>query len=237
VADYATAKVPIAALPDNASALKDAYPKLPNGGLTPSHPALEGALTYARDWGSQAENAGRGIAVVWVTDGYPTVCEDTTISGLAAVAESFNNPEGDELRVPTFVVGLGPTANLSAVAKAGGTGDAYFVAEEAGAVDTLLESLQRVANSPTLCEFDFPVAADGSPLDPEKVNMQYTPLHGAGPEAVPQTTGPSACATSPGWYYDNPADPKKLLVCPTVCGNFGGGTVSIVAGCKSVTIF
>lgn len=236
VEDYATAKVGIDSLPGNASALADAYPESPLGGLTSSHPALEGALTFARDWGGKPENVGRGVAVVWVTDGFPTVCDDTTISGLAAVADSFNKPEDGEIRVPTFVVGLGPVANLSTVARAGGTGDGYFVADADGAVDSLLASLRRVANSPALCEFNFPEAADGSPLDPNKVNMQFTPEGASAPEAVPQTTGPSACDNG-GWYYDNPADPEKIYVCPSTCGNFGGGMVSIVAGCKSVTIF
>jgi hypothetical protein len=181
-------------------------------------------------------NAQRGIAVVWVTDGYPTVCEDRTISGLAALAASYNEPAGDEIRVPTFVVGLGKVANLTSVAQAGGTGDAFFVAENDTAVDDLLVALRRVANSPALCEFNFPEAADGSPLDKAKVNMQFTPL-GGGPEVIKQTEGPASCGASPGWYYDDNDDPSKILVCPSVCGNFGGGVVSIVAGCESVTIF
>jgi hypothetical protein len=126
---------------------------------------------------------------------------------------------------------------LSVVAKAGGTGDGFFVAdEECSAVDALLTSLQRVANSPTLCEFDFPVAADGSLLDPDKVNMQYKALNSSTAEFVGRTDGSASCAEKPGWYYDDPEDPTKIHVCPSICGNFGGGTVSIVAGCESVTI-
>ena len=153
------------------------------------------------------------MAVVWVTDGFPTVCDDRTISSLSALAEEYANPEGDEIRVPTFVVGLGPTANLSVVARAGGTGDGYFVADEAGAVEDLLAALRRVANSPALCEFNFPEAADGSPLDPEKVNVQFTPSGGA-PEAIGQTDGPASCDATGGWYYDNLDDPETIHICP-----------------------
>ena len=237
VEDYSTPKVAIDSLPGNASNLKDAYPENPQGGLTSSHPALEGALTHAREWAGMPENAGRGVAVVWVTDGFPTTCDDQTISGLSKLAESYNKPDDGEIRVPTFVVGLGPIANLSQVARSGGTGDGYFVADADGAVDSLLASLRRVANSPALCEFNFPEASDGSILDPNKVNMQFTAENSSKPELVLQTSGPSACADAGGWYYDNPADPKKIHVCPSTCGNFGGGIVSIVAGCQSITIF
>ena len=237
VADYSTPKVAIDLLPDNASSLKDAYPAAPQGGLTSSHPALEGALTHAREWAEMPENSGRGVAVVWVTDGFPTTCDDQTISGLSALAESYNKPEEGEIRVPTFVVGLAPIPNLSQVARSGGTGDAYFVADADDAVESLRASLRRVANSPTLCEFNFPEASDGSILDPNKVNMQFTPANSSTPEPVIQTTGPGACAEAGGWYYDNPEDPKKIRVCPSTCGNFGGGIVSVVAGCQSITIF
>jgi hypothetical protein len=100
----------------------------------------------------------------------------------------------------------------------------------------LLDSLRRVANTPNLCEFTMPRTADGSIIDLTKVNMQFTPFGGS-PETVGQTDGPASCDTTGGWYYDNPEEPEKILVCPQSCGNFGGGTVSIVAGCETVSVF
>src|SRR5690606_21994884 len=145
--------------------------------------------THAREWANMPANAGRGVAVVWVTDGFPTVCDERSIPDLADLAFSFANPEGDEIRVPTFVVGLGTVPNLTTVAKAGGTGDGFFVDDNEGAVDDLLASLRRVANSPALCEFDFPtMAADGSPIDKTKVNMQFVP-QGGSPEVIGKTDG------------------------------------------------
>lgn len=234
--DYSELAVGVGELPGNADALEDAYPEYPNGGFTPSHASLEGALMHAREWADMPENAGRGVAVVWVTDGYPTVCDDQTIAGLNDIADAYNNPEDGETRIPTFVVGLGPTPNLSSVARAGGTGDGFFVAdEECDAVGTLLESLRRVANTPNLCEFNMPRTSDGTPIDLDKVNMQFTPLGGS-PQTIGQTTGPGACTQTGGWYFDNPEEPEKILVCPQSCGNFGGGTVSIVAGCETVSV-
>jgi hypothetical protein len=235
--DYSELAVEVAALPGNADALEEAYPEQPEGGFTPSHASLEGALSHAREWADMPENAGRGVAVVWVTDGYPTVCDDQTISGLSDLAASYNNPEDGETRIPTFVVGLGPTPNLNVVARAGGTGEGFFVAdEECDAVETLLESLRRVANTPNLCEFNMPRTSDGTAIDLDKVNMQFTPFGGT-PSAIGRTDGPASCAETGGWYYDNPEEPEKILVCPQSCGNFGGGTVSIVAGCETISVF
>ncbi len=234
--DYAELSVEVGELPGHADTLVDAYPEQPAGGLTPSYASLEGALTAARSWADMQENLGRGVAVVWVTDGYPTVCDDQTIAGLADLAQLYNNPPEGETRIPTFVVGLGQTPNLDAVARAGGTGDGFFVAnEECDAVGTLTEALRRVANTPTLCEFNMPRTSDGTPIDLDKVNMQFTPF-GGNPETIGQTTGPAGCAQTGGWYFDNPEDPEKILVCPQSCGNFGGGTVSIVAGCETVSV-
>ena len=235
VADYATPLVEIGALPANAQALRDEYPLEPGSGFTPSLPALEGALTHARDWGSQPENLDRGTAVVWVTDGFPTRC-DGGQSDLQDLASSFNNPTGDEKRIPTFVIGLGPVTTLKLVAQAGGTGDGFFVKDNGDAVDSLLQALLRVANSPALCEFDYPTSVDGSRLDSDKVNMQFIDSNGNA-EAVLRTDDAASCANNPGWYYDDADNPEKIHVCPSVCGNFGGGTVSIVAGCKTVSIF
>lgn len=236
VADYATPQIGVTALSDGAALLSNAYPETPGGGLTPSLPALQGALQYARSWGERPENLERGVAVVWVTDGYQTIC-DGNVSDLSALAGAYNNPEDGELRVPTFVVGLGVVPNLKEVARLGGTGDGFFVADHDDAVKSLEDALRRVANSPSLCEFDFPVAADGSALDPEKVNVQFTPQGSAGSEVVYQTDGAASCAKEPGWYYDDPENPTKIEVCPSLCGNFGGGSVSIVVGCKSISIF
>jgi hypothetical protein len=102
-------------------------------------------------------------------------------------------------------------------------------------VDDLLASLRRVANSPALCEFEFPTSTEGT-VDKTKINVQFVP-EGGGPEVIKKTDGAASCGSSPGWYFDDEDTPTMIHVCPQICGNFGGGVVSIVVGCEAVTFF
>jgi hypothetical protein len=49
---------------------------------------------------------------------------------------------------------------------------------------------------------------------------------------VPNAGG---CQGQPGWYYDNPADPKQILLCPATCDLVSNtkGTLDVVFGCKT----
>lgn len=36
--------------------------------------------------------------------------------------------------------------------------------------------------------------------------------------AIPQVPSPEACALADsGWYYDDPGDPERLILCPRTC--------------------
>ena len=42
----------------------------------------------------------------------------------------------------------------------------------------------------------------------------------------------SGCDTAPGWYYDDPAAPAEIIICPGFCGDgFDGSEVVIEFGC------
>jgi len=53
-------------------------------------------------------------------------------------------------------------------------------------------------------------------------------------EEVPRISDFSACSRNPngGWYYDNPAAPTQILVCPCTCSRFEAGRVDVALGCK-----
>ena len=69
------------------------------------------------------------------------------------------------------------------------------------------------------------------PLDPEKVQVIYTPSSGDA-EEVPSISSFGACATTPngGWYYDDPLHPSKITVCPCTCARLQAGRVDVRLG-------
>ncbi|HEY8073608.1 MAG TPA: hypothetical protein VIF62_05855, partial [Labilithrix sp.] len=85
-------------------------------------------------------------------------------------------------------------------------------------------------------EFQVPQAKDGSPADPTKVVVTYTPSGGAA-EPLTQVTDASKCGSIPNaWYYDDDAAPTKIVFCPSTCTGVGAdtsGKLAIAIGCKA----
>jgi len=84
------------------------------------------------------------------------------------------------------------------------------------------------------CTFDIPLPPVGETLDPDQVNVSYDP--GGGSITIPRVDNQAACGSGQGWYYDNPTTPTQILMCPTTCGDFGGGAgqVDIQFGCATI---
>lgn len=87
------------------------------------------------------------------------------------------------------------------------------------------------------CEFAFPKAQGGGTSDPQKVVVNYTPGGGGAQKALTQVTDASKCGTiADAWYYDDNANPTKIVFCPTTCSGAGadtGGKIEIAVGCKA----
>jgi hypothetical protein len=245
-ADYTTPSVEIGLLPGNAAALTTSIQGQLLGDVTPSYPALEGALTHAQAWATT--HPFRATAVVYVTDGFPTICapgdpgQPASIPQLVVLASSYANSTGGSPGIPTFVVGVGVgtgdalAPNLDAIANAGGTGRAHLVAS-AAAVDDLAQDLLRIASSPIWCETDLPAWPGGGPIDPALINLRFTPS-GSSAEVVGRVAGASACATiGGGWYYDNPSAPTKIDFCPSTCSLLHGGVLETLVGCATVNLY
>jgi hypothetical protein len=99
--------------------------------------------------------------------------------------------------------------------------------------DTLATQVTNVGIS---CEWLIPDPPAGEEFDPDMVNVEYN--DGSG---VTQTIGhvhsPSDCpSVSHGWYYDDPTDPTRILVCPQTCDMIQlkeDGTIVIILGCET----
>jgi hypothetical protein len=94
-----------------------------------------------------------------------------------------------------------------------------------------------IAGATLACEWDIPPLPPGESLDPDKVNVLFTPGT-ATQETIGRVDDPSECATvTDGWYYDDPANPTKVLVCPQTCARIqgvDGARIDIQFGCATV---
>ncbi|MFZ5891155.1 MAG: vWA domain-containing protein [Myxococcota bacterium] len=228
VTQYSTPKVPMGPIATAGPAIVDAIDNTLPGGLTPTYPALDGALRYAKDWASK--NPGRQTVVVLVTDGYPTQCQNPVsiaeISKLAGAAYNANPS------IRTYVVGLAAGFNLDTIAQQGGTNAAFNFDKSAVTSDNLVNTLMNITNSKIVCSYEIPPPPSGMVFNPDKVQVLYTP-HSGTKQEVPKVSGPGACDRNPngGWYYDNPSNPQFIKVCPCTCSNFQAGTVQVTIGC------
>jgi hypothetical protein len=224
---YGMPIVPIAPLPGNAMPIVAAIAASTPGGGTPTVPALQGAINYARIYTMQSMSA-RTAAVLLVTDGLPTGCtgNDVTAAANMASAGYMGTPQ-----VKTFVVGLGNTAALDQVALAGSGGTTHYFPSMGDVTTTILRALNGISGMATC---SYPVPAGGS-FDPNLVNLVLK--IGAAQQRVGRVDNAGACGAAGGWYYDSPSLPREILLCPAACDALKanpGSTVQIAYGCPSL---
>src|SRR5262249_5027486 len=147
--------------------------------LTPTGPALAGALQAAQ---AQAAAASHKVAVVFVTDGFPTECTPLDIPGIGALASAAATGTP---AIPTFVIGVfrphemaGASANLNALAQAGGTGSAVVINTSQNVTQALQTAFNQIRTTAVSCEYKIPAPTAGA-IDFGKVNVQVTGAGGA----------------------------------------------------------
>lgn len=199
----------------------------PLGTFTPTQDAIVGANAF-----SQAnQDPNRVMVSILITDGKPNTCPVSTGSGLAQIVSQHFTSTG----IPSYVIGMtgADFAGLETIAAGGGT------QAHADAVGTLLdtcgdgagpchhwnvgngdpavfvEALKVIQQQAIGCTLAIPTPSGGVP-DWSKVEVDYYP--GGNPPAttLPKVTGAAQCSGD-GWYYDNPASPTQVNLCPTTC--------------------
>ena len=212
VADYAKADVEIAPLPGVASAITASIAAHSPNTLTPTYPALAGAVQHCQTWGTA--HPGHVMVALLATDGQPTECSPQDIPSIAKVAAA--GVSGTP-KVLTFVIGVndapGSLANLNDIAAAGGTTSAFMVTTGSGtATAAFLAALNKIRGTALGCQYNIPVPEAGVP-DYGKVNVVYTPGSGGAAETIPNVSDASKCpASGDAWYYDNDAAPTQILL-------------------------
>lgn len=212
----------------------------PSGG-TPTLPALQGGIAYAKQ--IAAQRPGDKTAVVLVTDGEPGFwdpavnafvpgCPGNTIAAAAQAAQAaFQGTPS----IATYVIGVGPKLEaLNQIAAAGGTGSAIMVdvTQPATTKSSFVSSLGQIRQREVACDFSVPPPPPGETLDTNAVNVVLVSSDGS-----QRVLGYSKeCKDPSGWHYDNVGDPKRILLCQSACDSAKQSTegkVSIAFGCKT----
>jgi uncharacterized protein YegL len=224
VAGYTAPAVAMRALPDGATFGTAIDAISPSGG-TPTRPALEGAIGYAKQ--VQTQHPDGKVAIVLVTDGEPNDCS-SSVNNVAALAGTVAQA------IPTYVIGVGSSlTNLNQIAKGGGTSQAILVSTTTPASITtdFEKAIGQIKQQALSCEYKIPAPPSGQTLDAANVNVLYT----AGSGASDTLTYNKDC-TGAGWRYDDAAAPTKVFICPTSCDavkNDKTGRIDVLFGCAT----
>lgn len=232
VSSYSALDVSIAELPGNAPQIKESlYTTAPSGG-TPMRPALEGGIEALRGrLMGQPDHVG---AVVLVTDGDPTGCDDNLPSDVADLAKDAFEATPS---VPVFVIGMDGASftTLDDIAERGGTEAAFDVGDGA---DELLAALSAIEHQALACEYEMPVVdpEEEGILDPRSVIVSFAPGTAEPPVDIALVDQAEDCSViSGGFFYDDPTEPTRILLCDASCDLVRRGdtsaNVTIVLGC------
>jgi hypothetical protein len=212
---------------------------------------IEGALRGLASFTSARETPGREMIGVLVTDGDPRGCE-TSISALRTIISNHLAATG----IRTFIIGMeGATeSNLEQLALSGGADPhddycgsigppCHYWNVGNGSGDALASALSAIIRMsiPIPCSFDVVdlTPPPGEALDYTKVNVTLT--EGTTTTTIGQVPGETDCpADVPAWYYDNPASPAQIHLCPGACslvsGAGDGARVDVVVGCQDTVV-
>lgn len=240
-ASYKNLAVPIASLPENVIPIQQSVTTHDaDGGGTPMVAGLAGSIDAMRDFIAK-EPMHQGV-IILVTDGEPAGCSGG-VSSVAAAAASGVKPAADLPSVRTFTVGMQGASfgSLDQIAQAGGSPKSFNVGSGATAQQALIQALDEVRAGVISCEYTLPIppASEGT-LDLESVELQFTPGKNDPTLTIKKVADASACgATTGGYYYDDPKDPSRVVLCPASCTAVRGGTldakVDLVFGCIKQT--
>ena len=194
------------------SGLVESYPPLPSqmGGGTPTSVAVEGALAAAQTYATA--HPLQKTSVVFVTDRDPNGCNHNFTEIAAPAGTAFSTSW-----IRTYAIGLGdsPFDFLNQLASAGGTAEAFLLADGPTLAIEFSAALGEIRASSAGCDLPFPVAPQ-RPVDPEFVRVERVATGGA---RTPLVRMPSAvgCGMVPGWYYDAGTASGRIVLCPSGC--------------------
>ncbi|MCB9577947.1 MAG: VWA domain-containing protein [Polyangiaceae bacterium] len=216
----ATPAVPLSILPNNITAFQNSLNAQPaSGSNTPTEAGIRGLVDYT----GKNVQPGRVMIGVLITDGAPNGC-NSGAAYLGGLVQAHYNATG----IRTFVIGMtGATfSTLETIATAGGAqahtnycsgaGPCHYYNVGNGDPLAFIAALQAIQQSAIGCQYNVP-KAEGGVVDPDKVNVQYTPGGGGAPQPITKVSDQGQCGPSGGWYYDNNLSPTTINLCASTC--------------------
>jgi hypothetical protein len=193
---------------------------------TPSYPALQGALNWAKK--EQALKPNETFVVVFVTDGDPSTClksldKTTTNNALADLAKAAYQTSG----VRTYTIGMegSSTAALDKIAASGGTTKSFVVGGSSSTDITapFIAALNSIATQSASCTLPYSASSEANPAD---AVMTYT--LGTTTTTLAKRTNSAGCGSTDGWYFDNNTTPTQAILCPASCTKVQANTSASV---------
>ena len=94
-----------------------------------------------------------------------------------------------------------------------------------------------VVGEQVVCEWELPDPPAGTTLDYTTVNVRFTNTAGVATDLGKVPSAADCAMFASGWYYDDEANPQKVLVCPSVCAQVQEGGVNtkvdLLFGCET----
>lgn len=122
------------------------------------------------------------------------------------------------------------------VASTGGVSGDLCLQDFDPVFDELAQSV--IASAELSCEWEIPEPPDGETLDPARVNIDFVTKDDM--ELIGNIESSDMCKdVEKAWYYDDPENPKKIMVCPTTCDwirGFENAQIVLQFGCETETI-
>jgi hypothetical protein len=201
-------------------------------GLTPSEPALQGAVDAC---GTRLlQEPTHKCAVIFVTDGNPQgqcVSQDpkAALGTIAAGALAKG--------IVTFAIGFpGLPAEgqdvLNVIAQQGGTTAPVIISGTSVGQD-FIDALNKIRGQALACEYKMPALPPGKGVG--FVIVRYTPGGTGTPEDLKRKQDKASCGNDAGWYYDDNKNPTKIILCPASCTVMQAdakGKVQVVVACN-----
>ena len=205
----------------------DAYRPSLYYALAEPYPALQAAIAYARSRAAQpARPASKQVVFLITTQISPAVVSgcmyDFQDLNAAAEAGFEGKPSVETYVIAVSLFNPDPRLvsawfdQLTQIAQYGG-GQAFQANISQQQVD-LSEQMQKARVAAT-CAYDLPDEFDALPVYPEYVGVRYEP-EGGSPVRLDKVSGSSGCGSAAGWYFEDPARPRRIVLCPATCDLF-----------------
>lgn len=92
------------------------------------------------------------------------------------------------------------------------------------------------SSAPIPCDFEIPASPAGGTLDTAAVQVVFKP-ESQQEQQFPRASSVDKCKDQAAWYYNDPAEPTRVQLCPTACEAVKqGGDINIAFGCAPLMV-